>query len=636
MFKSTLAFSLVVVIFAVASSFGQVTTGTPPFGSFGGGPFDTVNLGNLNVHFSIPILNKAGRGMPFNYALSYDSSVWTQVTTNGVTSWSPAANWGWRGDSEIATGYLSFFITTHLCAGAGRNGPWYYEYQAFTYHDPYGTPHRVGGVAYDYQDCPTNPHVVNLVGARAGDGSGYIVSYYVDGSLPNSVTSVSGRVINPPINIGTGATTATDANGNQITVNGSGQFFDTLSGTTAALTVGGTSSKTFSYTSPAGSKAYTVNYTPKNIWTNFGCGIGEYQANQVPLVTSISLPDTTQYTFTYEASAHSGYVTGRLASVQLPTGGTFTYSYPGANAGIVCADGSTLGLTRKTPDSSIGWTYTRAGSGVTWTTTVADPLANQAIIDFQKDSATTDSTNNFYETQRVVKSGSNTLSTTITCYNSNGVSNPSTCYNTAVTSPINRSTVFRYLPTSSGSQAETDIDYNTNGLVTDVYDYDYGTGSVGALLRHTKTAYATLGNSIVDRPSSVSIYDGGANLKGNTQYTYDEGSLTASGATQHISITGSRGNLTTVAAEASGTATLYRKFTYYDTGILRTSSDVSTTNASSNPTTYNYSTSAASCDFAFPTSISEPMSLSRSMTWDCNGGVLLSLTDENSKISSTA
>src|SRR5882762_7159364 len=53
--------------------FGQEATGTPPFGSFGGGP-DTVNLGNLNAHISIPVVHKTGRGMPFSYDLSYDSS----------------------------------------------------------------------------------------------------------------------------------------------------------------------------------------------------------------------------------------------------------------------------------------------------------------------------------------------------------------------------------------------------------------------------------------------------------------------------------------------------------------------------------------------------------------------------------
>jgi len=47
---------LVVATFA-AAQVSQVATGTPPFGSFGGGPFDVVNLGNLNVHFSIPVFS---------------------------------------------------------------------------------------------------------------------------------------------------------------------------------------------------------------------------------------------------------------------------------------------------------------------------------------------------------------------------------------------------------------------------------------------------------------------------------------------------------------------------------------------------------------------------------------------------
>ncbi|MGA7630598.1 MAG: hypothetical protein WCB11_07510, partial [Terriglobales bacterium] len=62
-FHSWLAAMFIIAGTGVLS--GQVATGTPPFGSFGGGPFDTVNLGNLNVHFAIPVLNKAGRGLPF-------------------------------------------------------------------------------------------------------------------------------------------------------------------------------------------------------------------------------------------------------------------------------------------------------------------------------------------------------------------------------------------------------------------------------------------------------------------------------------------------------------------------------------------------------------------------------------------
>ena len=63
----------VVLVSCLATA--QVSTGTPSFGSLGGGPFDRVNLGNFNVHFAIPVLHKAGRGLPFNYDIAYDNSV---------------------------------------------------------------------------------------------------------------------------------------------------------------------------------------------------------------------------------------------------------------------------------------------------------------------------------------------------------------------------------------------------------------------------------------------------------------------------------------------------------------------------------------------------------------------------------
>ena len=46
----------------------QVIRGTPPFGSFGGGP-DIINLGNLNAHLTIPVRARAGRGSSFEYDL---------------------------------------------------------------------------------------------------------------------------------------------------------------------------------------------------------------------------------------------------------------------------------------------------------------------------------------------------------------------------------------------------------------------------------------------------------------------------------------------------------------------------------------------------------------------------------------
>ena len=50
------------------------TKGTPPFGTFGGGP-DIINLANLNSHVTVPLFHKPGRGLSFDFSLVYDSSI---------------------------------------------------------------------------------------------------------------------------------------------------------------------------------------------------------------------------------------------------------------------------------------------------------------------------------------------------------------------------------------------------------------------------------------------------------------------------------------------------------------------------------------------------------------------------------
>src|SRR6266851_8483322 len=91
---------LIVLTLTASTSSAQVATGTPPFGSFGGGP-DVINLANLNSHITIPVLHKAGRGTNFTYDLSYDSSVWYPAGVSGSQTWQPVTNFGWRGQTEV-------------------------------------------------------------------------------------------------------------------------------------------------------------------------------------------------------------------------------------------------------------------------------------------------------------------------------------------------------------------------------------------------------------------------------------------------------------------------------------------------------------------------------------------------------
>jgi hypothetical protein len=107
---------------------GQVATGFPVYGSFGGGTFDTVDNANNNVHFEIPVINKAGRGMPLTYKLTYDSSIWTPVGSSGSQVWTPAAQWGWNSMGSPSTGTLQLHPlnpnedSLQLEASSGRAG----------------------------------------------------------------------------------------------------------------------------------------------------------------------------------------------------------------------------------------------------------------------------------------------------------------------------------------------------------------------------------------------------------------------------------------------------------------------------------------------------------------------------------
>jgi RHS repeat-associated protein len=450
----------------------------------------------------------------------------------------------------------------------------------------------------------------------------------VDAIGTSTVTPRSGGVWVPATASGTGAASMTDANGNEITESSSGVITDTLG--TTALTIAGSSPTTFTYTAPNGQPAtYTANYTSQTVKTNFGCsGIAEFGPTAESLLSSITLPDGTAYTFIYESTpGFSGDVTGRLKSITLPTGGTITYTYSGGSSGgITCTDGSTATLTRATPDGT--WTYAHTESGTAWTTTITDPQSNNTTINFQ----------GIYETERQVYQGATTLmKTTNTCYNGN--TTISTCNSTAVALPITERTVFKEWP-SGGLQSRSNTFYNSFGLVTEKDEYAYGPGAPGPIVRKTLTTYASLGNNIVNKPSSVIVEDGSGVVKAQTTYCYDEatpsgtatcsatGAPTAtSGTPQHVAVTGSRGNLTTIASVVSGSTTLGRTFTYYDTGNVLTATDVNGAQ-----TTYSYGPSA--CLNSFPVSVTEPLSLTRSMTWNCTGGVETSVTDENGKTTS--
>ena len=255
-----------------------------------------------------------------------------------------------------------------------------------------------------------------------------------------------------------------------------------------------------------------MSYVTYTVKTNFGCsGKTEYGPTSNSLVDRITLPDGTFYQFHYEPTpGFSGDVTGRLASVTLPTLGTISYTYTGGSSGhITCTDGSTPGLTRATPNGT--WTYARtAGTGAAYTTTVTDPQSNVTQIQFQ----------GIYETQRQVNQGSSTLlQTTNTCYNASA----SPCTATAIALPISQVDVYVQPAGASNLVAKHTTKYNTTyGMVTEQDDYDYSASPPGTLLQKTAITYASLGNNLVAFPQLVTVTSGGS-IVSQTQYNYDAG-----------------------------------------------------------------------------------------------------------------
>lgn len=612
----------------------QVETGKPPMGSFGGGP-EVIDLGNLNTHWTFPILNKPGRGgADFNFYLTYESSTWTPVTYNGATSWTAASNWGWS-VSDVGLGTVVNTIvsaTSNICNQQFFGLTWTFTW---AYVDAIGTVHPFPGTS-QYSSPASGPcgsYPNNGFTATALDGSGYTITVYA-----NSLTSLygsSGQLVTVPLNSElTGTTGSTsnlqDRNGNIISTDGKGNYYDTLSGTTPVLIQAGSgtpsSPYTFSYTPPAGSPnaVYSMKYTTYSVQTNFGCsGVTDFGTNGTTtanLVSEIDLPDGTKYLFTYEPTpGKSGFVTGRLASLTLPTGGTLSYTYQGGNNGIFCADGSTAGFKRYTPDtgSSAYWNYSRTiGTGAASTTTITDPSsqANNTVIQFQ----------GFYETERQSYQGaistSNLLRTIYSCYNA--ASYP--CNSTSITQPVTQRTVTSVLPGAANLTSQHIYKYNSGGSLTEQDDYDYGHGTVGSLLKKTAITYASLTHIAAFR-SQVTVTNGSGAVVSQTKWNYGDTVTATSGTPQHTTPSGSRGNILSVNYYTQGSTFLTKSFTYFDTGSVQTASDVN--NAQ---TTYAY----GACGNSFPTSVTEPLSLSRSMAWNCTGGVVTSVTDENNQSAS--
>ncbi len=184
------------------------------------------------------------------------------------------------------------------------------------------------------------------------------------------------------------------------------------------------------------------------------------------------------------------------------------------------------------------------------------------------------------------------------------------------------------------------------GSTTGITNYDYGSGSPGAVLRQTNTTYSWqsgtnaaiyLSANILRLPTSVVVTDG-TNKCSETDYAYDDGSRLSApnpplGASQqHLSAPNSvRGNLSSEArwvsstpCQAGASGTMVSAYTnMYDTGVVYQQIDPLT-----HPTTYTYSSSYVG---ALPTQVQNALLQNTNYTYDFNTGLVTGVTDSNSQ-----
>jgi RHS repeat-associated protein len=602
--------------FSVLPVSAQVATGLYPYGSFDNLGVDSIDRGSLNVHFSIPVVNKQGRGLGFQYQLVYDSLVWSPVSTDGTLVWTPAADWGLHGQlGEGFEGYLSYSSLTEQCP-QGDGDPVEASYLSnYVYHDWFGLSHPFG---YTVDNCTRT----SSGQGPSSDGSGYSYNGY-------AVTSPNGTEIDPPVINPALAGTMTDTNGNQINNNGNGTFTDTLGTTALTITGSGTASspRVFTYSTPTGTANVTVTYKTYSVYTNFICSVDQYNQSQ-DLVDRITLGDGTFYQFTYEPTpGYSGYVTGRLASLTLPQGGVISYQYTGENNGIVCADGTPQGLTRTTSTGTR--TYVRSSiTATTSYTAITDGLKNNVGMTFVMAGAP----ETFYETNRQVEQypGNAVLFSRQTCYNNSGTF----CPTTAISLPITQIDTYDTLnPGSSAGNQEhgSTFTYNSNGLMTSEVDYDFKNGSRGSPLRTETWTYPSSG--IPGLLQSDYVVDGSNDLISSTSYSYDETSgaghaalAPTSGLPQHNPESGQRGNLTTVKEFFGPGSFLSTAAAYEDTGNpLNMTGPTGESTYAYDPPTHAFRITTT------PPTPSSGVSLPSSATYDPNSSLPLTAVDPNNQ-----
>ncbi len=449
---------------------------------------ETVNPADGSVSFDLPIQTPAGRGISFPFAISYYSSApffvtgvnsgtWTTSLANGSGTPFDLNGWSYELPHYTTQAFVSstqmqmsgctpfencgtdYCWSTQDMSFVGFDGqnhpvPLIYSWPALGNPDPSPPNGESGG--YPYFTCGSGPGGTGLLGGGGYGDYGSVADWgtptynvtYPTTQPPVAITDRSGIVYQfaagpmlaqdpsqfPTVPFGVLASSITDRNGNQITLNAQnnsiyetqsvppGSYTDTLGRPVVSWTgLGGSSGDQLTV---AGLGTITVKWTTTTVTfpTTYtspvpsGSGATQCAFSASPItmrvVSEIDLPNNHKYSFSY------GGQWGLLTRITFPDGGYVNYTWgasplstaayvswplalqqPGSTGNAYCYlivdtpaiterdvsyDGSTTALTQSFQYNPTSWVET-GFQQIYWSTkstqvTTVDKLTNQTSI----------------------------------------------------------------------------------------------------------------------------------------------------------------------------------------------------------------------------------------------------------------
>lgn len=653
------------VAFSCRTGLAQTTpdleAGLKPYGSYDGGKLDTVNLGTGNLTLHIPILSYPQRGkLNLAYDLVYNAESWhpqtlgTPTQTTYVYKYGPGPWTNCRLKGVELVSNLAWCSSTATFAvgasGSPEGGPPYgtpptSTWTVTTIQDLLGGSHQLAplpsGASYPAISVDTSGIHADANGITTRDGTYYgaVTSQGSGSPAPGGMHDIYGNAI------------SSDSQGN--TVDSTGRVIPPwVSAGTGNCPAGTSTASSWtvpSYAGVGGSATYTECFQSRNIATNytlpsFTLGYPHYVNGSatVSLLTAFILPNGTKWQFDYNGE-------GDLFKLTLPTGGSISYTWTtkdSGSGGFITTYNSVI--TSRTLDPGDGspvatWHYNISPGGPS--SSVTDPMGNvtthaYAIGDGYDTNVSV--YNGSASPQDLVKSTDTSYS-----YQYNNADQDATLINvvpTAVkTTWASGAQSLEILQHDSGTTAGDVSGTNYNGEqvlygnTIQVDEYGFGTYNgftpSGAPLKTTKRAWEWQQNSayltanLLDLPASTQVLSGGGQLASYSTYTYDEAAYGGGYV---------RGMLTTEQdfANASSGPVTHTGWDYHGMKLFTIDADANGgdsthRNAATGHTIdYGYDPSG-SCANSEVTSTTNALNQRVSGTYDCNTGLLNTLTDTN-------